>query len=146
MNLRDVHDYAWHWFEYHAGQRLTAFRFFLIFLGGLAIAFSTAVESDNLLLARGVGGLGAFVSLAFLVLESRNEALVNLGRSALEVIEAKFTAAEISDSKLKLLTSDKSRSIWSSHKFWFRLIYGVSIIVFLIAAFDPSIAQVTRPK
>lgn len=29
-------EYAWNWFKYHAGQRQTVFRFFLIFAGAIA--------------------------------------------------------------------------------------------------------------
>lgn len=30
-------DYAWDWFAYHAGQRLTTFNFFLVIVGVLTV-------------------------------------------------------------------------------------------------------------
>ena len=75
---KDKLDYAWNWFEYHAAQRLTAFRYFLVFLGILLIGYNSGLEAQNVFFASAVGCVGAFVSLAFLALEIRNEELVNL--------------------------------------------------------------------
>lgn len=128
MVSRDVFDYAWNWFEYHATQRLVAFRYFLIFLCIIAIALNSAVEASNLNVARILGGLGAFISLAFLILEIRNEQLVNVGRDALKAIESdkSYPAAE----KLKLLSIDRRRSVLLSHKLWLRMIYVVCLLGF----------------
>jgi len=36
--------YAWDWFNYHATQRLTAFRFFLIMLTAITGGYITALD------------------------------------------------------------------------------------------------------
>ncbi len=87
MNTKELHEYAWNWFEYHAGQRLTAFRFFLVFLGALVVGFGAGLRDGNVFFAQVVGWFGAFISLAFLILEIRNEQLVNVGRDALMHLE-----------------------------------------------------------
>ena len=133
---KEVQEYAWNWFEYHAGQRLTAFRYYLMFVGILAVAFNNGLESANYLFASTVAGLGAFVSMAFLALEVRNEALVNVGRDALMEIEK--SPGYPDSKKLQLLTVDRGREGISSHKTWLRLIYLAIAILFAIAAFDPS--------
>jgi len=133
MTNKDLLDYAWGWFEYHAGQRLVAFRFFLVFLGILVVGFSKGIEDDNLLFARIVAAFGAFVSLAFLVLEVRNEQLVEVGRKALRHLEVSDETLEIA-AKLRLLHADQGRSRWLSHKYWLRAIYVACTVLFLAGA------------
>lgn len=140
MNTKELHEYAWNWFEYHAGQRLTAFRFFLIFLGVLVIGFSTGVKDGNLFFAQIVGWFGAFISLAFLILEIRNEQLVNVGRDALIHLEESDESLK-AQPKLQLLHIDRNRSRWLSHKYWFRAIYVLCILLFVIGAANPAIVH-----
>jgi hypothetical protein len=65
--------YAWNWFQYHAGQRLTAFNFFLVIVGVVAVAFTKALEQGWTVLGAVVAGLGALISIGFLFLDVRNE-------------------------------------------------------------------------
>lgn len=133
---KDVFDYAWNWFEYHAAQRLLAFRFFLIFIGIIAVALNNAVKVSNFEIVQIIGGLGAFISLAFLALEIRNEQLVNVGRDALKVIEN--DAAYPVNEELKLLSIDRHRNPIYSHKLWLRLIYAVCILGFGMISICPK--------
>jgi hypothetical protein len=137
MTPKDVLDYAWDWFEYHAGQRMVAFRFFLILLSALVLGVATVLKDGQYGLASAVAGFGAFISFAFLMLELRNEALVNVGRTALLYVERSDEALKATP--LQLLHSDRNRSILTSHKLWLRAIYTVSAILFLIAAVSPRI-------
>jgi len=134
MDTTKDHEYAWNWFEYHAGQRLTEFRFFLIFFGALALGFRIGLEDGNLIIARGICAFGVFVSFAFLMLDYRNEQLVNVGRDALMYLE------QSNEPKLQLLNVDQHRSCWlMSHGFWFKTIYVVCMVLFIIGAFYPRI-------
>jgi len=137
MNTKDMRDYAWAWFEYHAGQRLLAFRFFLVLLGVLVVGLGSALKDANLLLASAIASAAAFISLAFLVLEFRNERLVNVGRAALRKLE-ETEEFQQAPSELRLFHEDGGRNILISHKFWLRLIYLASIAVFLFLAFKPT--------
>jgi hypothetical protein len=140
MNTKELHEYAWNWFEYHAGQRLMAFRFFLVFLGVLVVGFSTSLKDGNIFFASVVGWFGAFISLAFLILEIRNEQLVNVGRDALMHLE-QFDESLKVHPKLQLLHIDRRRNPWLSHRYWFRAIYILCIVLFVIGAVNPTIVR-----
>ena len=87
LPLKDSLDYAWKWFQYHAGQRMLAFNFLLILMGALSIGYYKAFDSGSHWHAAIVAAFGVVVTFAFLVLEWRNEELVNIGRNALRSIE-----------------------------------------------------------
>lgn len=140
MNSKELHEYAWNWFEYHASQRLTAFRFFLVFLGALVVGFSTGLKDGNVFFASLIGWFGAFISLAFLILEFRNEQLVNVGRDALIHLEQTDESLKVLP-KLQLLHTDRGRSGWLSYKFWLRAIYILCIVLFVIGAINPTIVR-----
>ncbi|MGH9904380.1 MAG: hypothetical protein ACRD8U_02220 [Pyrinomonadaceae bacterium] len=138
METKDVHEYAWNWFEYHAGQRHAVFRFFLVFLGVLLVAFSTGLKDGNIFFASVVGWFGAFISFVFLILEFRNEQLVNVGRDALEYLEKSDEALK-AETKLKLIHLTRNSSPWVSYKYWLKAIYVLCMVLFVIAAFNPTI-------
>jgi hypothetical protein len=142
---KDLHEYAWNWFEYHAGQRLTAFHFFLIFLGALVVGFSTGIKDGNLFFAQAVAYFGAFVSFAFFMLEIRNEQLVDIGRNALAHLEGSL----MSRPELQLIClarknkpKGKHRPDFVSHKFWLRAIYLACTFLFIIGAVSPTIMRI----
>jgi hypothetical protein len=137
MTTREMQEYAWGWFEYHAGQRLVAFRFFLVFLGAVAVALSQSVKDGNGRLSSSIGAFGCFISVAFLMLEIRNEELVNFGRKALSEIE-KLQDCSNYPEKVRLFAVDSNRNPLFSHKFWFRTIYSACVCIFLLFAFCPS--------
>jgi len=83
-------DYAWNWFQDSASQRLTAFNFFLVTVGLLAVAYAQGADHHWKLFGLVVGALGAIVSTGFLILDIRNEVLVNKGRTALAALESKM--------------------------------------------------------
>ncbi|MDI5891816.1 hypothetical protein [Halomonas rhizosphaerae] len=130
--------YAWNWFEYHAAQRLLAFRYFLVFIGILLVAYNSGLDSKNLMFASATAYIGSFVSLAFLVLEFRNEELVNIGREALKEIEHSDSVGLDTSSRLRLLTLDRTRSRLKSHKLWLRIIYVLCIVAFFAAGYWPN--------
>jgi len=137
MDIKDGKDYAWNWFVYHAGQRIVAFQIFLIFFGALAVGLSYSLEHHNFSLIRAISLAAAFISFAFLILEYRNEKLVQIGRNALKKVEASEGFKNLPQ-EFKLLHIDEKRPRLSSHKFWFRSIYVVCIAVFLWLAWCPS--------
>jgi hypothetical protein len=87
-------DHAWKWFEYHATQRMTMIRFYLIAAGGIAAGTGAllATGHENLL-AGLLSALGAFTSLAFKRIDRRVSDLVKLGEDALKHEQAKMGAA-----------------------------------------------------
>ncbi len=47
IQLKDKLDYAWKWFEYHAGQRLVAFNFLLVLMGALSVGYYKAYDAAS---------------------------------------------------------------------------------------------------
>ena len=142
MSTKDPLEYAWMWFEYHAGQRLATFRFFLVLLGALVAALVAGANAADQYpsLARALAAFGAFVSLAFFFLELRNERLVDIGRDALSHIE-KTDPVLSANAQLQLVNTDRGprRKWWLSYKFWCRAIYLLSFLLLTLAAYDPNI-------
>ncbi|WP_193367894.1 hypothetical protein [Pelagibius marinus] len=95
-------DLAWKWFEYHAGQRLAVFRFFL-----LVIAFISAGYVSSLLakehLVSGILALVLLVStFLFYRLDRRNRALVKISEAYLKDDQAEL-AQQLGKSGIKLI-------------------------------------------
>lgn len=82
--------YAWDWFQYHAGQRLTAFNFFLILMGAVLVGYANAATGDSPVLGVTVAAIGLVVSAGFLAMDLRNAELVQYGRDALEDLETRY--------------------------------------------------------
>jgi hypothetical protein len=120
--------YAWGWFQYHADQRLKAFNYYLVIIGILAIAYSTALKEglpvkdskhDNVAskqastssesrrawfpIAIMIGFSGCVISGAFLMIEIRNRELVDSGGRALDELEEELDMSIRRDSNMNEL-------------------------------------------
>jgi len=121
--------YAFEWFKYHANQRYTAFYYYLLIIGALLLAYlhtsSNSLAKYNPIVCM----LAIISSMAFYLLEYRNEELVNYGRKGLEKME------ELLGINIRL--NDKNRGKekpWMyllSHGFVVRTIFIVIIITFI---------------
>ena len=83
-------EYAWRHFDMHARQRIQMFYFFLISIAFICGAFANLANSqkDELaLLAPYIAVAGLVVSLIFLALDFRNQALYSISRRHLKAIE-----------------------------------------------------------
>lgn len=134
--------YAWDWFQYHAQQRLVAFRYFLIIVGALFVGYQKCLEENGQpKLKLFICLFGFLFSFAFYFLEIRNEELVNCGRDSLDKIEKDIglTIREDDENRkhlkkpwlLKKLMPEKWFNLITKHKFWFRVIYLISGFIFL---------------
>jgi hypothetical protein len=94
--------FAWNWFQYHAGQRLTSFNFFLIIVGLLLVGYAHAVEQEWRGFGIAIGLLGAIVAAGFLALDIRNDELVQCGLFALEELENE-------EANVKIIAPNKER-------------------------------------
>lgn len=81
-------EYALGWFTYHASQRLAAFNFFLIVVGVVVVGYAQALVYHLWYISLALSLYGGLISFAFWCLEIRNKELVNIGRAALDRIEA----------------------------------------------------------
>lgn len=116
--------YAWNWFEYHASQRLIAFRFYLIIIGAVGWIFLRGdLSSIGILHGRFFGAALSVVSLFFYLLEKRNNKLVNCGRFALDRLEKDMSFL---DTPYAIRQNDKnSKRCCASHYFVIRAIYFI---------------------
>lgn len=138
--------YAWDWFSYHAQQRLTAFNFFLILMGAVVVSYTQAVNHDLQAFGVALGGLGAFVAVAFWAMEVRNEELVYCGRTALDVLEKKLEVAIRSDDEQRSHLAEAMRGSVEAriyrhlnprelaHRTWLRRVIAVMGVLSLLAA------------
>ena len=89
---KDLGDYAWKYFEFHANQRLTTFNFYIAVSGlvttGLVASFHKSIEVSYLGIALGL--LLVAFSYIFWNLDARNRLLVSYGEEALMVYERRF--------------------------------------------------------
>lgn len=148
-HLETAYKYAWDWFSYHAAQRLTTFRFFLVMIGVVIVGYFKCVELTWPRFGFVMGLFGAFIALAFWILEIRNEELVRCGRAALDRLEPLMQSTIRNDDE-KRIYLEKSLGPFSrvlawilpsecfaklvKHRFWLRLIYAITIFGFVGAA------------
>jgi len=92
---KDLRDYAWKYFSYHADQRLKTFNFFLLFLtAGIAGLLAHAEHLDEPMFSI-VGGLGLLLlSFLFWKLDRRHRTLVHVAENALMVLEDQLMLGE----------------------------------------------------
>jgi len=84
---KNLLDYAWKWFEYHAKQRVSMFNFFLIASGVLAHASVNLICGEYFVPAMGLAIIGIIISVSFLLLDCRNADLVYMGEDVLRRLE-----------------------------------------------------------
>jgi len=144
--LKDALDYAWRSLQYHAGQRMQAFNFFLILMGALFVGYDNAEKAGSYEHAAVIAAFGVIVAVAFFVLDVRNEELVDVGREALKSIERlpDFSASLPPECRLFLIHEGK-RSFLKSHTFWLRAIQ-VFLFAISVVALASSVCKCKSTK
>jgi len=123
--------YSWEWFKYHAQQRYLAFNIFLLVMGALAYGYALAEKSSHLKFA--VGTLGFVLSFSFMFIEKRSNTLVNDGRTELNKLER----GGVFEAPILGKDENNKDDCWIlKHKFWFRFVIIVSMIVSYLAMLD----------
>jgi hypothetical protein len=80
-------NYALDFFKYHAGQRMSMFNYFLIFVGLVLNGYASLLKDGYDHLASGLAIMGAVLTTFFIFLERRNEELVHISEDVLEWLE-----------------------------------------------------------
>ena len=84
-------DYAWKWFEYHAGQRQAVFRFFLLLSGATMTGYVTSHTNAELTKFSYLFGIAlVLISFLFWRLDVRSLKLVKLSEAFLKVEEERM--------------------------------------------------------
>lgn len=65
QDLERIHDYAWDWFNYHAGQRINMFNYALAAAALAAAGYGAALDK-HAAAAAAIGFVGAFVLVCFI--------------------------------------------------------------------------------
>jgi hypothetical protein len=161
-------DYAWKWFDYHAGQRMQLFNFFLIITGILANAYVGAHEKGTPLMRFAVSLIGTLQAFGFFVFDVRNRELTRYAEDILEKIERDtlfsddFKSPDINNGQpLGLLRQESVSKMregftrerrWKNFrkmKVWIRsieLIVGLVFLTGLIVAISQMISSSIDPQ
>ncbi len=130
-------EYAWNWFEYHAGQRQAVFRFFLIFSGAIMTGYLSSAGSPIFAEHSYLFGLGLVVTaILFWRLDIRSLYLVKLAEGYLKEDEAHL--ALLLTTKIQFATmADHGRPSKFPERYItsFRQIYGVIFIIVALIGF-----------
>lgn len=127
---KEALDYAWKMFEYQASQRMQAFNFFLVLMGGLFVGYTGASKDGEHGLAIVIAAFAAFVAVAFFVLDLRNTELVQTAKDALKEIEKDVALPE----GWRLFDVDAQEGFkWNGHRVWLRLIHILLFLGFVFA-------------
>lgn len=91
MDYEKIQDYLWNYFQFHAGNRLITFRFFLIICGFLIGGIITSIKLElNQVISILLSVLLSAFSFLFYKLDSRNRHLIKLSENGLKYIESKW--------------------------------------------------------
>ena len=144
------YEYAWNWFAYHAEQRTSMFNYFLAAASLLAAGYAASIY-EHPQAAIAIGLVGMLVSISFVLIDKRNDALVRRGERVLRAIERQRFPDVTSNQKKKdnlvpggiLLVNEEGKreefkdSLWrlfwfGTHRFHLRWIEGVFALAFAL--------------
>lgn len=100
--------YAWNWFEYHAAQRQSVFRFFLIMTAFVSTGYVTAIVKEFYSISTILAILLVVISFLFWRLDSRSIHLVKIAEYYLEIEETRLKDS-IGQEKILLVTEAEKR-------------------------------------
>ena len=127
--------YAWCWFEYHASQRMTVFRFFLIFAAIISAGYVQVVVKAPLI-GTALGLFLSFITVALWRLDQRNVVLIKLAETHLKDHEERL-ALDVGPGIKLIGQTDGSRTLLSSFSSIFRLVFSVIFLMGILAAVCP---------
>jgi hypothetical protein len=136
LSSRDALDHAWHWFEYHANQRMTMIRFYIIVAGAIATGIGYLWQAEYYFLVSILSLFGTVTSFAFIRLDKRVSDLVHIGEAALKVTQKELaTALGSADMNICVHANANRNANNSRRQFW---PYTYSENIQLIIAFCMS--------
>jgi hypothetical protein len=129
-------DHAWDWFEYHATQRMTMIRFYLIAIGGIGAGIGALLSAHENLLASTLSIVGFATSYCFKQLDKRVADLVKIGENALKPEQLKMSTALGSSAFEICRMADEGSSGKCLYTYGqnFRFLFGMVMMVFALAA------------
>lgn len=147
-----IYDYAWHWFSYHASQRMTVFRFFFLAATILAVGYYQTANHEYYWLSVGFAALLFITTCLFWRLDSRTAELIKIGENLLLVFETKF--GTVDGMQISLIAQANSKNTEHTTRFFPRILYSYTqvtralFLIFIAASIlcgAYSINRVTSP-
>jgi hypothetical protein len=134
-------EHAWKWFEYHASQRMTTIRFYLVVAGAIATGIGYLWTAKYFLFAMILSAFGVVASICFLRLDTRVSHLVKLGEAALKRQQGQIAEAlelpeiEICERADRLKNSNGCRKFSYPYTYSenISVLVGASTIAFIVA-------------
>ncbi len=128
-------DHAWHWFEYHANQRMTMIRFYLVVAGAIASGAGYLWIGHENLLSAILSAFGAVASFCFMRLDMRVSSLVKLGEDALHSQQTAFAGTLKAPAFEICRLAGDLRTQAGRRRFFYPYTYGENLrILFVFAA------------
>jgi hypothetical protein len=128
-------DHAWKWFEYHATQRMTVFRFYLIMVGAIGAGYIASLKDNDDLIALIIAIFGASGSILFWRLDQRVSDLIKHGEDALSQIEDRLAkSSRIKNIRIIDRMEKKSNRLLNSYRRIFCTMFILAFGSFFIAA------------
>lgn len=128
--------YAWDYFQYHAGQRQSVFRFYLLLVGATTVGYAYAHAVPGIRSAFGVALM--IWSFLFWRLDQRSLHLIKLAEATLKKTESRLSE-NLNDDSIRLMhlgdSTKTTKFPWSKVE-TFRQIYGwIFLLVSLAGIF-----------
>lgn len=86
-NISQELNYSFDWFKYHAEQRIKMFNYFIILNGFIFNAVAVMKREELVFELKFLSSIGILISLCFILLDIRNDHLVEIGEEKLIEIE-----------------------------------------------------------
>lgn len=127
--------HAWDWFKYHAKQRISMMRFYILSLGGAAGGIGYLLQQQEHCAAATLSLFAALMSFCFMRFDRRVSDLVKLGEKALRY-EQNYLAVATGDQAFDICRhADTDRRPWPySYSEILRLLLVSSCLMFIIGA------------
>lgn len=127
-------EHAWKWFEYHANQRMTMIRFYLIVEGAVAAGIGFVWIHHEFFFSSLLSAFGVLASLCFLRLDRRVAHLVKFGEAALKERQRQIALATENPHFEICKMADESRAQDGRRRFLYPYTYGENIRLLLGSA------------
>jgi len=128
-------DHAWAWFKYHAEQRLTVLRFYILVIGGLATAVGVLHQQKEAFICVLASVFAAFVCFCFMRFDNRSSDLVHLGEGALRSEQRRLAILTKNDDFEMTLKADQLTGGWPyAYGRIIRALLGASLCLFVLFA------------
>lgn len=130
---REIQQYLWDYFELHANQRMSVFKFFVTLGVFVTATLVAAVVQGHHMVGVGLGLLLMCISAAFWKLDERTRYLITNSENALKDIEAMY----VERASLQVFTNDhwKRDRRCGTYSHCFKFLFGVFAVAGFIGLF-----------